>query len=55
MVVAVAGDRLQGMLPPPGVGMKLEHPRLCGRVMPSRLVTGSSGSLKGCRGAIGMG
>lgn len=30
VVVEVEGDRLQGMLPPPGVGMKLEPPRLCG-------------------------
>jgi hypothetical protein len=30
VVVGVVGDRLQEMLPPPGVGMKLEPPRLCG-------------------------
>jgi hypothetical protein len=30
VVVGVEGDRLQEMLPPPGVGMKLEPPRLCG-------------------------
>jgi hypothetical protein len=29
-VVGVEGDRLQEMLPPPGVGMKLEPIRLCG-------------------------
>jgi hypothetical protein len=30
VVVRVESDRLQEMLPPPGVGMKLEPPRLCG-------------------------
>jgi len=30
VVIGVEGDRLQGMLPPPGVGMKLEPQRLCG-------------------------
>jgi len=30
VVVGVEGDRLQGMLPPPGVEMKLEPIRLCG-------------------------
>jgi hypothetical protein len=29
-VVGVEGERLQEMLPPPGVGMKLEPIRLCG-------------------------
>lgn len=30
VVVGVEAERLQKMLPPPGVGMKLEPPRLCG-------------------------
>jgi hypothetical protein len=30
VVVRVEGDRLQEMLPPPGVGRKLDPPRLCG-------------------------
>ena len=30
VVVGVEGDRLQEMLPPPGVGMKLDSIRLCG-------------------------
>jgi hypothetical protein len=30
VVVGVVGYGLQEMLPPPGVGMKLEPPRLCG-------------------------
>jgi hypothetical protein len=30
VVVGVEGDGLQGRLPPPGVEMKLEPPRLCG-------------------------
>jgi hypothetical protein len=30
VVVGVERERLQEMLPPPGVGMKLEPPRLCG-------------------------
>jgi hypothetical protein len=36
-VVEVEAERLQEMLPPPGVGMKLEQSRLCGAYYPNPL------------------
>jgi len=51
VVVGVEGDRLQEMLPPPGVGMKLEPPRLCGAcyaLSPSHKIEWQFKGMQGC-------